>query len=97
MLASIALALGTTYIFSKCKFRYALITLLPWIFVTVTTIEAAISSIFDNYLPKGNNILAGMAFILIIIVVIISIDSIISWVKAAKENYYRQQLNFWND
>ncbi|HBM17233.1 MAG TPA: carbon starvation protein A [Lentisphaeria bacterium] len=97
MLASIALALGTTYIISTGKLKYALITLLPWIFVTITTLDAAISSILDNYLPSGNNILAGMAAALIIMVVIISIDSILSWIKKAKENYFRQQASFWND
>jgi carbon starvation protein len=90
MLASIALALGTTYIISIGKFRYAWITLLPWIFVTVTTIEAAIKSIFDNYLPKGNNLLAGMAVILIVMVVVISIDSIISWIRTAKNRQKEQ-------
>ena len=42
------------------EMRYAWITTIPWIFVTVTNIEASIESIFENYLPNGKYLLAGM-------------------------------------
>ena len=87
MLASIALALGTTYIISVKKMRYVWVTVIPWIFITITTIDAAIGSIFDNYLPNNKYLLAGMSGFLIVLVAIISIDSILSWTRSIKDYY----------
>jgi carbon starvation protein len=51
LLAGIALAVATSAIINAGKVRYAWVTLVPMIFVSVTTLVAAWQNIFDNFLP----------------------------------------------
>jgi carbon starvation protein len=54
LLATIALAIGTVFIVSKCeKKRMGLVTFIPMVFMFVTTMTAGIMNIFNNYLPGG--------------------------------------------
>ncbi|MFA6431293.1 MAG: carbon starvation protein A, partial [Candidatus Margulisiibacteriota bacterium] len=53
LLATTALAVGTTIIFRNNKNKwFGLITFLPMLFMLVTTVDAAIENIFYNYLPQ---------------------------------------------
>ena len=52
LLATIALAIGTSYIINRGRTKYAWVTILPMIFVGVTTITAAILNIKNIYLPQ---------------------------------------------
>jgi carbon starvation protein len=51
LLATIALAVGTTFLVNMGKARYAWITALPMLFVGVTTITAGVLSIRDIFWP----------------------------------------------
>ena len=51
LLASVALAVGTTIIINQGKARYAWVTLLPLSFVSVTTLTAGVLSVRDNFWP----------------------------------------------
>ncbi len=51
LLASIALVIGTTLLFTWGKGRYAWVTLAPLCFVATTTTIAGVQSIFQNFLP----------------------------------------------
>ncbi|MGA2182742.1 MAG: carbon starvation protein A [Bryobacteraceae bacterium] len=51
LLATIALAVGTTFLVNMGKARYAWITALPMLFVGVTTIAAGVLSIRDIFWP----------------------------------------------
>ncbi len=51
LLAAVALAVGTSAIINSGKERYAWVTLVPMIFVAVTTLTASWLNITDNYLP----------------------------------------------
>jgi carbon starvation protein len=51
LLASVALAVATAAIINAGKVRYVLVTLVPLVFVSVTTIYAGILNILDTYLP----------------------------------------------
>jgi carbon starvation protein len=63
LLASIALVIGTTLIVRWGKARYAWVTLLPLSFVAVTTVTAAVQSIFQNFLPLAQKGQPGVAYL----------------------------------
>jgi carbon starvation protein len=52
LLATIALAVGTTYIINKGKARYAVITIVPMLFVGITTITAGIKNMAYIFIPQ---------------------------------------------
>jgi carbon starvation protein len=60
LLATVALAVATTFLVNMGKARYAAITLVPMVFVAVTTLSAGYLSIRDNFLPLAHT--AGNAF-----------------------------------
>lgn len=79
LLASIALAVGTTLIISAGRKQYAWVTLVPFVYVAVTTITAGVENVFI-YASKGmmvNCILTG--FVLVLAAIIIG-DSARQWV-----------------
>jgi carbon starvation protein len=51
LLASVALAVGTTVIINAGRARYAWVTLLPLSFVAITTLTAGAMSVRDNFYP----------------------------------------------
>ena len=51
LLAVIALCVGTTVLINMGKARYAWVTLLPMVFVSVTTLTAGWQSLWQNFLP----------------------------------------------
>jgi carbon starvation protein len=51
LLASVALAVGTTIIINLGKAQYAWVTLLPMSFVSVSTLTAGALSVRDNFWP----------------------------------------------
>ncbi len=53
LLASVALAVGTTILINMGKTKYVWATFLPLCFVSVTTLTAGYMSIRDNYWPKA--------------------------------------------
>jgi len=53
LLASIALAIGSVILVSAKKAKYLWVTMLPFVFVTVTTLTAAFQMIYNHYWPKS--------------------------------------------
>jgi carbon starvation protein len=53
LLASVALAVGTTIIINVGRGRYAWVTLMPLAFVSVTTLTAGALSVRDNFWPMA--------------------------------------------
>ncbi|MEI6091654.1 MAG: carbon starvation protein A [bacterium] len=84
MLAVIAFAIGTTYLMRSRKKKYLWVTMVPMAFVTCTTLTAALTNIFQNYLPKGMYVLAIISALLIVLVCLVIIESIINWRKISK-------------
>lgn len=89
LLATIALAVGTSYIINNGKAKYAWITIIPLSFVGVTTLTAGVKNMFGIYLPQIhveatmiqgtiNLVLTGM---IIICVFIILVDSVPKWFR----------------
>jgi len=81
MLASIALAIGTTMLIKMGKAKYCLITLIPMAFAAVTTVIAALENIFLFYLPQNKVLLAVLSAILIVIVFVIIGACVVTWIK----------------
>jgi carbon starvation protein len=81
MLAVIALAVGTTYLLRSKKTRYLWITVIPLIFVAVTTLSAAVMNIYQNYWPKGLYALSIISAVLVVMVCLVLIESAVNWRK----------------
>lgn len=80
-LAGIAFAIGTSVLIDMGKRKYTPITILPMIFISVTTITASIENIFDNYIPNGKTVLTVLSFIILAMLIIILYECIKSWKK----------------
>jgi carbon starvation protein len=93
LLATIALAIGTSFIINRGRTRYAWVTILPMIFVGITTICAALLNIKNIYLPQlmepATKIPGLINLILtvsiLICVVIIFYNAIPKWITAFRE------------
>jgi carbon starvation protein len=55
LLATIALAVATTFLVNMGKARYALVTAIPMVFVGATTLTAAVLSVRDIFWPMAMN------------------------------------------
>ena len=92
LLATIALAIGTSFIINRGRKKYAWVTILPMIFVGVTTMTAAFLNIRNIYIPQvriATTLVPGLINLIltvsiIICVVIIFYNAIPKWIKAFK-------------
>lgn len=85
LLASMGLAIGTTLIIRSGKERYAWVTIVPFVFVSVTTIAAGYMNIVNIYLPTGKNLLAILSGIMLILVILILASSIRKWFELLRK------------
>lgn len=85
MLAIIALSIGTIYLIRFGRLKYLWTTVIPMLFVSVTTLWAAILNIFDNFLPKGDYVLVIISSLLVIIVLYILFESVRNYFDLYKE------------
>jgi len=92
LLGTIALCIGTSYIINHSKPKYAWITIIPMIFVGITTMTAGILNIKNIFLPQvleASTRVQGLVNLVLTTVimaslVIILVDSVPRWVKAAR-------------
>lgn len=90
LLATVALAIGTSFIINRGRAKYAWVTILPMIFVGVTTLTAAFLNIKNIYLPQLDEkttlvpgfINLALTGTIIICVFIILFNAIPGWFKA---------------
>jgi carbon starvation protein len=90
LLASVALAVGTTVIINAGRARYAWVTLLPLAFVSITTLTAGALSVRDNFYPMaiGRNpalhfqgyLNSIVTVVMMICVLVILASAIMRWV-----------------
>lgn len=81
LLASMALAIGTTVLFRMGKGKYAWTTIVPMCFLATTVLAAGYLNITTNYLPKGNYLLAGASGFMMILVVFVIADAVRVWMN----------------
>jgi carbon starvation protein len=92
LLATIALVVGTSYIINHGKIKYAWITILPMLFVGITTFTAGFLNIKGIYFPQAMDrahrvpgiINLSLTVIIMLSVVIILSDSVPQWIRAAR-------------
>ena len=92
LLAAIALTVGTSFIINRGKARYAWVTIVPLIFVTLTTLVAGAMNIVNLFIPMvlvTKTQLQGFINLLLTIlimgsVIIVIIDAIPKWVAVIR-------------
>jgi carbon starvation protein len=92
LLATVALAIGTSYIINRGNSKYAWVTILPMSFIGVTTMTAAILNIKNIYIPQvveKTTFLPGLINLILTIAIIISVvvilaNAIPGWVRSWK-------------
>jgi carbon starvation protein len=90
LLATIALAIGTSFIINRGRKKYAWVTILPMIFVGVTTMTAACLNILNIYIPQvgvSATLVPGLinmilTLSIILCVVIIFYNAVPQWILA---------------
>ncbi|HNX86690.1 MAG TPA: carbon starvation protein A [Bacteroidales bacterium] len=93
LLATIALAIGTSFIINQGKARYAWVTIVPMVFVGITTLYAGITNIFGIYIPqlsKPGLFVQGLINLVLTGVIMVSVmvilkDAIPGWVRGYRE------------
>jgi carbon starvation protein len=93
LLATIALAVGTSYIINRGRAKYAWITIIPMIFVGITTLIAGIMNISLIYVPQltqDKTYVVGFINLLLTSVIILSVvvifyNAVPKWISKAKE------------
>ena len=95
-LAAIAFAIGTSVLIEIGKKKYTPITILPMIFIAITTMTASIENIFGNYIPNGKTTLTILSFIIMIMLVVIVVECVKSWWKNWNKNFDSELLNTSN-
>ena len=82
LLSAIALAIGTTFIMKRTKAVYALVTFVPFVFIFVTTVTAAVMNIYGNYLPRHDlqgYMNVALTLTMLVLAVIIACTCTASW------------------
>jgi len=98
LLATIALTVGTSFIINRGRIKYAWVTILPMVFVGVTTMTAAYLNIKNIYIPQIKETatfvpgLINLILTLSIItcVVIIIYNAVPQWIRAFRAKYRPQ-------
>ena len=93
LLATIALAVGTSFVINRGRIKYAWITIVPMLFVGVTTITAAVLNIKNIYLPQAFSsetaipgiINLALTLIILVCVLIIFLNAVPGWIKAYRK------------
>jgi len=93
LLASIALAVGTSYIINRGKIKYAWITIVPFVFIGFTTLYAGFTNIINIYFPQvleSETLVQGiinlsLTGVIIFCASVVFINAIPKWIKAYNE------------
>jgi carbon starvation protein len=97
LLATIALAIGTSFIVNRGRVKYAWVTILPMTFVGITTLTAAFLNVKNIYLPQIHvtaTLVPGIINLvltvsIIICVFIILLNAVPQWIRALREKNVR--------
>ncbi len=92
LLATLALAVGTSYLINHGKRKYIWITLLPMIFVGVTTIIGGTMNLFNIYLPQitlsasrmQGIVNSSLTAIILVCVLLILGEATTKWIRSGR-------------
>jgi len=90
LLATIALTIGTSFIINRGRIKYAWVTILPMIFVGITTMTAAYLNVKNIYIPQvreNATLVPGLVNLILtlsimICVVVIFYNAVPKWIEA---------------
>jgi carbon starvation protein len=93
LLATLAFAVATSYIINSGKARYAWITILPMLFIGITTVTAGILNLKNLFIPQifksstsvQGTINTSLTLIILICVAAVFIDAVPRWIKGFKD------------
>jgi carbon starvation protein len=93
LLATIALAIGTSFIINRGRARYAWVTIIPMTFVGVTTLTAGFLNMKNVYLPQSHDPLTRipgsinliLTLFIMVCVIVILYNAIPKWIKAVRK------------
>ncbi len=86
LLASVTLLIGTTMIIRMNKVKYAWITAVPGLFMTVITIWAGVWLIKNQYLPAQKYLLIFLSVLVMVMMGFVVVGTIRRWLVLLKEN-----------
>jgi carbon starvation protein len=100
LLATIALAVGTSFIINRGRAKYAWVTIIPLIFVGVTTLTASVMNMVNIYIPQLHNsktVVQGSINLLLTLFIILCVfvilgNAIPKWFAKIKENNLTQRF-----
>jgi carbon starvation protein len=89
LLATLALAVGTSYLINHGKAKYAAITVVPMLFVGVTTMTAAVENILNIYIPQMSEsatrfqgiVNVSLTALILVCLVAVLADAVPRWFK----------------
>jgi carbon starvation protein len=92
LLAAIALTVGTSFIINRGKVRYAWVTIVPLIFIAITTLAAGAMNIMNIFIPMmfgARSQVQGVINIILTViimgsVVVVLCDAVPKWIAVAK-------------
>jgi carbon starvation protein len=92
LLATIALAIGTSFIINRGRAKYVLVTILPMIFVGITTMTAGYLNMKNIYIPQmkeSTTMVPGLINLILTLFIMSSVLVIIysafpGWIKAIR-------------
>lgn len=79
LLASVTLLIGTTVILRLNKGKFALMTGIPGIFMTIITIWAGIWLVVNQYLPSGKYLLAFLSILVMVLMTVVIFGTLRRW------------------
>lgn len=92
LLATLALAIGTTYLINNGKLKYIWITVIPMSFVGITTITGGIKNLLNIYIPQmmadatrvQGSINTVLTLVILVCVVVIISEAGLKWVRMSR-------------
>jgi carbon starvation protein len=88
LLAAVALAVATSAIINAGKIRYVWVTIVPMLFVALTTLSACWLNITDNFYPLTHDpVTETQGYVNIILTLVIMICAVIILVEAFRRWY----------
>lgn len=87
LLASVTLLIGTTMLLRMNKTKYAWMTGIPGIFMTIITMWAGVWLIMYQYLPAGKNLLAFLSVFVMVLMAIVICGTLRRWILLIKDEH----------
>lgn len=86
LLASVTLLIGTTMLMRMNKVKYAWMTGVPGLFMTVITMWAGVWLVMNQYLPNGKMLLAFLSALVMVLMAVVIVGTLRRWMLLLNEH-----------